>query len=135
MSFYDEKNDDIELNITPLIDVVFILLIFFMVSTIFVSKTGFKLQLPKANAKQIEKNNDNIEISISKKGKIAFNGEKIQNSTDLIKILKTNLKTKLIDKTTITLKADKHTYYGLVIDVMDKIKSIGINKIIIATQK
>jgi len=54
MKFRRERTDDLELNLTPLIDVVFLLLIFFMVSTTFQNESEISLQLPKASEEPVE---------------------------------------------------------------------------------
>ncbi|MBN1114358.1 MAG: biopolymer transporter ExbD, partial [Oligoflexia bacterium] len=75
MAFYREDDSDIDINVTPLIDVVFILLIFFMISTTFIATPGFKINLPKANAPSIKEQDKNITIAISREGIINFDGK------------------------------------------------------------
>ena len=69
-----EKSDDI--NISPLIDIVFILLIFFIVTTVFVEETGVEVQRPQAaSAIDLEKNS--ILIAITEESKVVFGGQEI----------------------------------------------------------
>src|SRR5690606_12817586 len=73
MKFLPEKNHDesVEINLTPLIDVIFLLLIFFMVSTTFIDTTGIQVDLPKTN-KTPEKSEQQelLTIAIDKEGNI-----------------------------------------------------------------
>ena len=64
MNFRAPRSDDVDVNLTPLIDVVFLLLIFFMVSTSFVKESQIKLTLPEASEEVKELPADTIEIAI-----------------------------------------------------------------------
>ncbi|MDE0769649.1 MAG: biopolymer transporter ExbD [Opitutaceae bacterium] len=74
--FSNEGNQKDEINISPLIDVVFILLIFFIVTTVFVEETGVNVQRPQAvSAVDLEKNS--ILIAITEEGRVVYGGEEI----------------------------------------------------------
>ena len=64
MNLRPERRDDVELNITPLIDVVFLLLIFFMVSTTFERESEINITLPEASEEYTEAKPDAIEIAV-----------------------------------------------------------------------
>jgi biopolymer transport protein ExbD len=71
---------DPEINLTPLIDVVFLLLIFFMVSTTFTRDTRLTVNLPEADANSSESLPDQIEVTVSEAGRFSVNGEVLSNS-------------------------------------------------------
>ena len=72
---YDDR-DDVEINLSPMIDMVFILLIFFIVTTVFVEETGVEVNKPEAAAAvQLEKNS--ILIAVSKDNKVIYGGRDI----------------------------------------------------------
>lgn len=135
MSFYNQKSKkDSDINITPLIDVVFILLIFFMVSTSFVATPGFKINLPKTKAPSVSTKKQNIVITINKDRKIDINGELVSLKNLELKIRQNAEKIKISDPIVI-LKADEKTSHGYVVNVMDIIKQSGLTKIAIATKR
>ena len=122
-----EDTESTELSITPLIDVVFILLIFFMVSTSFVGKHGLKIKLPKAETSSVTSENKALDISISQDGIISINGSKtnIENIKKYAKINKTK---------SAKLSADEKVQHGLVIKIMDELRKSGIFQISIETR-
>lgn len=132
MSFFKAKDDsNSEINITPLIDVVFLLLLFFMLTTTFSAKPGFKINLPKSNNTASEKTNDNINVFISSRGDISFNGTKVE-MVELSQLLKE--KVKLGTEQMVIISADEEARHGVVVEIMDRIKQSGLSKITIATQ-
>jgi len=133
LSFFKIKEEDStdSINITPLIDVVFLLLLFFMLTTTFTSIPGFKINLPKAQSSTQEKTN-NINIFISETGEINFDSNKT-NIKDLDILLKE--KASIGTDQMVIISADQNSKHGLIVDIMDKIKENGFSKITIATQR
>ena len=125
-----EKNDSFSIDIAPLVDVVFLLLIFFMLSTTFEVNPGIKVNLPESSAKEIQKEKKEIKIVITKTGTIYYNG-KIVNLNELKRRFK-SIKDK---KTLIIIEADKFSFYGNVVSVMDIAKQNGLNNFAIATKQ
>ncbi|GAB6184355.1 protein TolR [Thermodesulfovibrio hydrogeniphilus] len=117
-----------EINVTPLVDVMLVLLIIFMI-TAPLMKHGIDVNLPKAKGKSIEET-EKINIVITKEGKIYLN-DSIVNKDNLPNLL-TSLKN---DNTTVLLRADRDVNYGLVAEVMGEIKSAGIERIGIVTEQ
>tara|TARA_A100001037_G_scaffold209772_1_gene187976 strand:- start:1615 stop:2019 length:405 start_codon:yes stop_codon:yes gene_type:complete len=73
---FTERSQTSEINVSPLIDIVFILLIFFIVTTVFVDETGVEVQRPQAaSASQLERNS--ILIAITAEGRVVYGGEEI----------------------------------------------------------
>jgi biopolymer transport protein ExbD len=99
-----------------------------MLTSHFVQQQGMDLSLPKSNSKASSMENK-LEIIISKKADIFVNDQKVK-----IEELKDVIANHSQDKSVI-LKADKSISHGIVVEIMDKIRSNGNKKIIIATQK
>ncbi|TET28411.1 biopolymer transporter ExbD [Candidatus Aerophobetes bacterium] len=116
------------INLTSLIDVVFLLLIFFMVSTSFALIQGIKVDLPTTTTTQ-EKIEQNIVISITKEGKIYLDKTQISKA-ELVKTLKRQIGEK---KSLVVINADKDTRHGMVVEVMDLAKQGGAGKLGILT--
>ena len=68
MNFRRQRRDEVGVDLTPLIDVVFLLLIFFMVSTTFIRETQLKIDLPEASGELQEIEDDVIEITVDRRG-------------------------------------------------------------------
>ncbi len=132
MRFQTRKKDDVQLDMTPLVDVVFLLLIFFMLSTSLSVNPGIKIDLPKASAEQVKKKKTTLRVAIEAGGGIFLEGKKLT-----IKQLREKFaavgKAKG-DDALVVIEADKKVYHGLVVRVMDAAKSSGLNKLAIATQ-
>lgn len=133
MNLKPDRKDDIELNLTPLIDVVFLLLIFFMVSTTFEKQAKLKLQLPSASTEAQVQDQKTVVIGIDAKGHYFINDRQLVNtSLDTLKIaLKkvTNGKTDM----PVTLRADANTPHQSVVTAMDAASQLGLVKLSIAT--
>jgi len=130
MQFKDQKKKRTSINVTSLIDVLFILLIFFMVSSSFIEQPGMKLELPAIKSKETVRL-ENLVINIAKDGSIILGDEQVplDNLGSQIKEMIPNIKEK-----TLVLKADKDASHGLIVQVMDIAKRSGLNKIVIGTQ-
>ena len=133
MNLKPDRRDDIELNLTPLIDVVFLLLIFFMVSTTFDKQAKLKIVLPEATA-AAEKTTDNaIVIGIDSKGRYFINDRQLVNTQAktlklaLIKIAGDNKDVSLV------IRADAKTPHASVVKAMDVAAQLNLTQLSIAT--
>ncbi|MEX1034116.1 MAG: biopolymer transporter ExbD [Cellvibrionaceae bacterium] len=81
MKFRRRVRTEDSVNITPLIDVVFLLLIFFMVSTTFTKETHLDIALPEATGERLPEQHEEIEILINAEGGYAVNGESLVNKS------------------------------------------------------
>lgn len=132
MRFRDTKRDtNIIINITPLIDVVFILLIFFAVTTSFVTPTSIKMDLPKAKGEAVE-DKKNIRVAVDSTGALFIDGESIKDDE-----LESRLKTlkDIHPEATVIIEADEKAMHGKVVFVIDKAKSVDYAKFAIATKE
>lgn len=118
-------------DISPLIDVVFLLLIFFMVSTTFIDEAGIPLDLPSSVSQGIKKTK-NVTINISKEGKISI-GKDIVTKENLVEKIKENLEKS--EKKEVIIKADKDARYELVYLIMDSSRQAGAKALSVAGKK
>ncbi len=131
------KEDSVEVNLTPLIDVVFLLLIFFMVSTTFDRHAKLKVSLPEASTKATQQQNDPLVLSIDAKGNYFLNEHQVVNQqlgTLKQAILKTlSEKNVNIKDVSLVLRADANTPHQSVVRAMDAASQLGLTKLSIAT--
>ncbi len=130
MKFQEKKHRKVSINITSLIDVCFLLLIFLMVSTTFVEQPGMKLELPESKSATTEQIKD-LALEIKADGTMFLNQEPI-TLDDLEQKFKKLLPA--LEEKSLILKADKNVPHGTVVKVMDIAKLSGLEKLIIATQ-
>ena len=120
-----------EIKIAPLIDMVFILLIFFIVTTSFVSETGISVERPAArSAEKLE--NQSILIGVGSLGEIYISGRRV-GLFSLKPLLENKLRNQ--PKLSVVLVADKITPADLIVRVMDEIRLSGVKRIALATEK
>lgn len=131
MNFRNEerKKRTLNLDITPLVDTVFNLMIFFALSMNFISFPGMKVNLPKASSATTIKERKNLEIVITANGRVYFEKKEIKNvREEMVKLFKEG-KYKAV-----VVKADRGTPHGRVVEVLDAAKSAGFRKFAIATE-
>ena len=125
---------DTTVELTPLIDVVFLLLIFFMVSTTFIRESQLKIDLPEATGELQQVDNSALEVSISPQGDYSINGKLLINGEldTLVRGLKaaagSNLQRRLI------VTADANATHQSVVRAMDAAGQVGLVRISITTQ-
>ena len=117
------------IDIAPLIDMVFQLLIFFMLTSSFIMQPGIKVNLPKAVTSEVLKH-ENIEVAISSENVIYVNNKVITTQE-----LKTLLKQVAQTKGSILIKADRRASLGRIVEVWDMCRDLGIIQINIATNQ
>lgn len=129
------KEESVDINLTPLIDVVFLLLIFFMVSTTFDRHAKLKVSLPESSAKASQQQVEPLVLSIDAKGNYFLNERQLVNKQiDTLKqaIRKTVGEGKIAE-TALVLRADANTPHQSVVRAMDAASQLGMTKLSIAT--
>lgn len=119
------KFDDepiVDINITPLVDIVFVLLIIFMVTAQFIVGRGIDLELPNAKSSEILKKNS-ISITILKNASYVLDGTSL-SLNELQKQIDTKFKNKKL--VSVTISADKAVSYNSLVQLMDTLRLIGI---------
>jgi biopolymer transport protein ExbD len=131
MKFSKVKEEEPRLGITPLIDIVFLLLIFFMLTSHFHVASGLPIRLPKIAQKAYDSEQHKIILVIDRHGRIYYKGKKID-----LKKLDAELR-RTVEKegrVHLLLEADKEVKHGRVVQIMDHAKKAGVSSIIIAAQ-
>lgn len=118
-----------QIDIAPLIDIVFQLLIFFMLTSTFIMQPGIKINLPKAVTSEAVKS-ENIELVVSSENVTYFNGKVITTAE-----LKTLLKQAAKRNQPILIRADRRSSLGRVVEIWDMSRDLGITQINIATNQ
>lgn len=118
-----------QIDIAPLIDIVFQLLIFFMLTSSFIMQPGIKINLPKALTSEVVKS-ENIEILVTTEGLLYLN-DKVVVMQDLKKLFKQAAKR----NQAILIKADKRASLGRVVEIWDMARDTGIAQVNIATNQ
>lgn len=133
MNFLDKKNGQgvlSNLDLTPVVDVVFNLLIFFALSLNFAAQTsGIKVKLPKASAAEQVRTKD-ITINLTNEGKLFLNDEEVDTKSIIEKLKKIEKKDILV-----IIKADNSVNHGSVVETMDIVKSNGFSRLAIAVER
>ena len=133
MNLKPQVREEIDLNLTPLIDVVFLLLIFFMVSTTFEKTAKLKVDLPEASAQATQQPDQKIVIGIDAKGRYYINDRQLVNTQ--IKTLKLALSKVMGNnkEMPIVLRADAKTPHQSVVRAMDAASQLGLTRLSIST--
>lgn len=121
-----------KLMIIPMIDIIFFLLVFFMISTMtMVQQNTFKVGLPQASSAQLDMN-QHANITVMADGNIAFNKESLDKE-QLIRRVQIELQRN--PDLQVILNGDKDVNYGFVIETFDALKQAGVKKLSIAVEK
>jgi biopolymer transport protein ExbD len=120
----------VSLNMTPMIDCVLQLLIFFMLSSSFVLQTGINVDLPKARAPKLKEEQD-IVITITRTNDIFLNDQKISTTQLPIALLE---RVTRAEKKMVLIKPDKRVETGKLVEIMGIAKSVGVDSLGIATE-
>lgn len=123
----DDKGIDI--NMSPLIDCVFLLLIFFVVTTVFVEETGVEIQKPQAASAQ-DMNKMSIMIALTSDGKIVYGGRQI-NLASVRGLVSRKLREEDVP---VILLADSDSRTSMLVDLIDECKLAGAKNVSIAAQ-
>lgn len=134
MNLRPTPREPVDINLTPLIDVVFLLLIFFMVSTTFNRDSELSIELPAASADAQQQQKDSIEVAIDAKGRFYVNGRQLLNTQ--AKTLRQALQAAAgeSDSPPIIISADAMTPHQAVVQIMDAARELGFVRLTFATR-
>ncbi|WP_330926135.1 biopolymer transporter ExbD [Candidatus Sororendozoicomonas aggregata] len=129
------SQDDVSVNLTPLIDVVFLLLIFFMVSTTFKDKAELVINLPQSSAAVQTQKNQPVEVTISQSGNYAVNGTSLANGR--LETVKAALSEASggDSKKPLVITADADATYQAVVTAMDAAGQLGFVNLSMTTKR
>lgn len=134
-----QRRVDTDINLTPLIDVVFLLLIFFMVTTTFSREAHIKLQLPEATSHEKAVPREKyLTILITAQGEYAVQGAADSQPRELINSSLRTLQATLQQATTtpdpiVLIRADRRTPHAAVVKAMDAARRLGFHQLLLAT--
>lgn len=135
MNLQPGDTDEPEVNLTPLIDVVFLLLIFFMVSTTFEHQSRIQVELPEASAEPTTPEAESLEIIVDAQGRYFIGEEQVVNTQ--LKTLMGAITKVIGDRTDmpVIVRADANAPHQSVVTVLDATSQLGLTKISLATTK
>ena len=126
------QKQQVVLDLTPLIDCIFQLLIFFLLTASFITTPNLNVELPKASAKAAASESRDLMVVITREGKLQYEKDLV-TPDQLMARLKVLYKER--PDARILIQADRKAYHGIVVKVMDIAKSIGFKRLGVAIQK
>ena len=130
MQFKERVQSDIHLDITPIVDTVFNLLIFFALSLNFIVTPGIKVDLPESETEEIIREQEEIIIMMRQDNEIIINNIPVSIDQLFLTLNKSSQKNK---DALVIMQADREVYHGNVVEVMDTVKRAGYKRLAIAT--
>jgi len=125
---YSKTDDDADLDMTPLMDIVFIMLIFFIVTTSFTKESGIEVNRPTAQTAEHQQQG-NILVAISASDEIWIDKRKID-----VRAVRANIERlhAEIPEGAVIVQADKDSKNGILVQVIDQIRLAGVNNVSLA---
>ena len=130
MRLQNRSREGVDVNLTPLIDVVFLLLIFFVLTTTFQKEARMQVKLPSATATEQPRPQEPIEVHINAQGEIGLSREPSAQWHE-------KLRAQLMEspERPLVIRADHQAPHGAVVEVMDRAQQLGISNLSIATDR
>jgi len=134
MKFRRRPRNDVTIELVPLVDVVLVLLLFFMVSTTFIRQTELKVSLPEAKADPQQIDNEVVEVAISADGEYAVNGRLLVDNQ--LQTLMRALSEAVAGDTRkhLVINADSDAHHQAVVRAMDAAGQLGLIHLSITTR-
>lgn len=132
LDIHYKRRPEALLNMTPIIDIVFLLLLFFLLTTNFIAQEGIKVNLPQAAGATAPQTREDITIYVTREGDIFLRDKKVSEEAlfkDLSALIGDD------QERLVTIKADRRVILNRVVKVMDIAKSSGAGRLCIATEK
>lgn len=135
-----DEQDETGIELTPLIDVVFLLLIFFMISTTFTKETSLKINLPESTGETVAQQPVSVEVQIGAESQYAIASESDGAAKALINSNRDTLKRALAEyqsqqQLLLIIRADRKAPHEAVIRVMDVAQELGLTNVTFATKQ
>ena len=128
---HQRPRDETELNMTPMLDIVFIMLIFFIVTTSFVKESGVSVNSPQASTAS-DQENVNIFIAITAEGEVWIDRRPVDSRS--VRAIVARLHADKPEGSVI-IQSDEDATTRVLVDVMDQVRLAGVDKIAIAAEK
>ena len=135
MNLSPQKPEEPDVNLTPMIDVVFLLLLFFMVSTSFIRESSLKVDLPEATGEALVEQEVSIDIVINTNGDFIINDVTLLDNSreNLAEVLKNIAGDN--DDPHVIISADADTEYQNIVTAMDTAQQLGYTRLTLATRQ
>ena len=131
MNFSRPRRVESTVDVTPLIDIIFQLVLFFMVSTTFVTSPGIEVDLPRSSADTVLRDNDDVSVLVTEEGAVFVDERPVSFeglTAALDRVAADN------PNTLVMLKADRGVEHGRVVAIMDAARARGLTRLAIATE-
>lgn len=132
MGFRRKVQESPKVDLTPMIDVVFLLLIFFMISTTFIEQPGLSIDLPESGSDQIKQTEKDLHIYLTASGDIYLERTKVTKAA--LEAHLATYKPAVAGTMTFLLMADKEARHGQVVELMGMARAAGFSQLAIATE-
>jgi len=134
MRFRRSRREEVQVNLTPLIDVVFLLLIFFMVSTTFTRETQLEIDLPESTSQQAAAEGPSLEIMVDGQGRYAVNDQPLlRHDAETLKQALAELAGNRRDQT-VVITGDAQAPHQAMIYALDAVGQLGFTKVSYTTR-
>lgn len=127
----ESRRDTGSINVTSLVDIIFILLIFFLLTTSFSESAGLQVDLPEASAADIQVAPNDLTVALTTAGDVVVRGE-VVSLEELREMMREHKKRH--PAATVIVQADSEVAHGRVVEVVDMAKAEGVPRLGIATQ-
>ncbi|WP_138380919.1 ExbD/TolR family protein [Luteithermobacter gelatinilyticus] len=126
------EGDEAEIDMTPMLDIVFIMLIFFIVTASFLKESGVEINRPDSSQKSENQEAESIFIDVTARDEVWINKRRVD-----VRAVRANverLKAKM-EKPSVVIKADRDSSSGRVIEVVEGVRTAGVYNYVVATPK
>lgn len=130
MRFSVGRRPDPIVDVSPMIDIVFQLVLFFMVSTTFVTSPGIQVDLPRSSAQTVLSDDKDLQVWVTSEGAVYLDQQPVDTATLRRRFLDA---AKANPNTMVVIKADEGVSHGRVVAVMDQARAQGLTRLAIAT--
>jgi biopolymer transport protein ExbD len=131
-SGFRQRRSDVVLDLTPLIDCIFQLLLFFLLTASFGKDPSFGVEVPKASSKATDSAEGDIMVAVTREGDIMYKGEKLSAEELSLALKKLHAER---PNTRVQVRADTKAYHGSVIKVMDAVRAAGFKRLGVAVRR
>jgi len=129
VEFERKRYDHTHINIAPLVDMVFLLLLFFMLTSHWIEEPAIRVRLPESSTAEVKRDEGKV-IYITQEGNIYFMERRI-DLQDLHKAIQERVRDR--EKDFLKIKSDKEVNVGLLVNVMDEVRRSGVRNFSIVT--
>ncbi len=131
MNFSIRRREESRVDVTPLIDIIFQLVLFFMVSTTFVTSPGIQVDLPRSSAQTIIREKQDLNVWMTAEGSVYLDREPMSWDALAARLSRAAVQD---PNTMVIIKADTEVDHGRVVAVMDLARGHGLTRLAIATE-